>query len=68
MGFLGKTKVKAYTKLAFVMCCQIVDRKSVVHLAAVLGGDRRRSTPVDKIKTAAGLLRGGGVLHGIFNI
>ena len=29
LGFLGKTKMKAYTKLTVVMCCQIVDRKSV---------------------------------------
>ena len=29
LGFLGKIKMKAYTKLTFVMCCQIVDRKSV---------------------------------------
>ena len=28
-GFLGKNKMKAYTKLAVVMCCQIVARKSV---------------------------------------
>ena len=25
----GKSKMKAYTKLTFVMCCQIVARKSV---------------------------------------
>ena len=28
LGFLAKTKMKAYTKLTFVMCCQIVARKS----------------------------------------
>ena len=29
LHFLTKTKMKAYTKLAVVMCCQIVARKSV---------------------------------------
>ena len=29
LGFLAKTKTKAYTKLMVVMCCQIVARKSV---------------------------------------
>ena len=29
LGLLVKTKVKAYTKLTIVMCCQIVARKSV---------------------------------------
>ena len=72
MGFLGKSKMKAYTKLTVVMCCQIVDRKSV----APSSGDRRRGTPVEKVrnfeenfvieknyytasKAVAGLLRGG---------
>ena len=31
LGFLVKTKMKAYKKLTVVMCCQIVARKSVVH-------------------------------------
>ena len=47
MGFLSKNKIKAYTKLTVVMCCQIVDRKSV---AAIFGGDRRHGTSVDKIR------------------
>ena len=29
LGFLGKIKMKAYTKLTVVICCQIVARKSV---------------------------------------
>ena len=29
LGFLVKTKTKAYEKLTVVMCCQIVARKSV---------------------------------------
>ena len=28
-GFLGKTKMKADTKLTVVMCCQIFDRRSL---------------------------------------
>ena len=43
MGFLAKTKMKAYTKLTVVMCCQIVAKKSVAP-------SRRRGTPVDKIR------------------
>ena len=50
LGFLVKTKMKAYTKLTVVMCCQIVDRKSVAPSSAIFGGDRRRGTPVDKIR------------------
>ena len=29
LGFPGKTKIKAYTYLTFVVWCQIVDRKAV---------------------------------------
>ena len=48
MGFLVKTKMKAYAKLTVVMCCQIVARGSLLrHLAAISGGDRRRGTSVD---------------------
>ena len=51
LGFLAKTKMKAYTKLTVVMCCQIVARKSV---APSSGNFRRRSAPryacVDKIR------------------
>ena len=50
VGFLGKSKIKAYTKLTVVMCCQIVDKKSVGHLAAISGGNRRRGTLADKIR------------------
>ena len=49
LGFLGKTKMKAYTKLTVVVCCQIVARKSVAPPSA--GGDRCRGTPVDKIRS-----------------
>ena len=42
LGFLGKTKMKAYTKLTVVMCCQIVARKSV---APSSGDFRRRPAP-----------------------
>ena len=53
MGFLAKTKMKAYTKLTVIMCCQIIARKSeaqLAQLAAISGGERRRGTPVDKIR------------------
>ena len=50
MGILVKTKMKAYTKLTVVMCCQIVARKSVAPSSGDFGGDRRRGTPVDKIR------------------
>ena len=42
LGFLGKTKMKAYTKLTVVMCCQIVARKSVAQCS---GNFRRRTAP-----------------------
>ena len=42
MGFLVKTKIKAYKKLTAVICCQIVARKSV---ASSSGDFRRRSAP-----------------------
>ena len=42
LGFLSKNKMKAYTKLTVVMCCQIVDRKSV---APSSGDFRRRPAP-----------------------
>ena len=42
LGFLVKTKMKAYTKLTDLMCCQIVARKSV---APSSGDFRRRSAP-----------------------
>ena len=42
LGLVDKTKMKAYTKLTLVMCCQIVARKSV----AISSGDfRRRPAP-----------------------
>ena len=41
-GFLGKTKMKTYTKLTVVMCCQIVARKSV---APSSGDFLQRSAP-----------------------
>ena len=50
MGFLGKTKMKAYTKLTVLMCCQIVARKSVAPSRAIFVGDWCRGTPVDKIR------------------
>ena len=34
-GFLVDAKVKAYTKLTFVMCCQIFARRSVVPFIAI---------------------------------
>ena len=40
-GFLVKTKMKAYTKLTVVMCCQMVASKSV---APSIGNFRRRPT------------------------
>ena len=81
MSFLGKTKIKTYTKLTVVMCCQIFDRKSV----AQSSDDQRRGKPVDKIrnfddktkfyfKKLIRRFRGsawtspGGVPKGIFNI
>ena len=36
-GFLGKTKIKADTKLIVVLCCQIFDRKSVAPSSGNLG-------------------------------
>ena len=42
LGFLVKTKMKAYKKLTIVMCCQVVARKSV---APSSGDFRRRSAP-----------------------
>ena len=42
LGFLVQTKMKAYTKLTVVMCCQIVAMKSV---APSSGDFRRRSAP-----------------------
>ena len=50
MGFLEKTKIKAYTKLTVVMCCQIFYRKSVAPSSAIFGGDQRSNRPVDKIR------------------
>ena len=41
MGFLVKTKMKAYTKLNVVMCCQIVARMSVTPSSS----DFRRRPP-----------------------
>ena len=49
-GLPGQKKIKAYTKLAVVMCCQILDRKSVAQSSGDFGGDRRRGRPVDKIR------------------
>ena len=46
LGFLGKTKMKAYTKLTVVMCSQIIDRKSV----AIYSGERRSGRLVDNIR------------------
>ena len=34
LGFLAKTRLKAYTKLIFVMCCQIIARKFVAPSSA----------------------------------
>ena len=42
LGFLAKTKMKAFTKLTVVMCCQIIARKSV---APYSGDFRRRLAP-----------------------
>ena len=42
LGFLGKTKMKAYTQLTVVMCSQIVARKSV---AASSGNFRQQPAP-----------------------
>ena len=42
LGFLVKTKMKAYTKLTVVMCCQIVDRTCV---APYSGNFWRRPAP-----------------------
>ena len=52
-GLPGKTKIKAYTKLTVVMCCQIRDRRSV----APSSGDFRRRLQV----TARAGAAGGGV-------
>ena len=41
LGFLVKTKIKAYKKMTVVMCCQIVARKSV----APSSSDFRRRFP-----------------------
>ena len=46
LGFLVKTKMKAYKKLTVVMCCQIVGRKSV---APSSGDFRRQGSPQLKI-------------------
>ena len=45
MGFLVKTKMKAYAKLTVVMCCQIVARKSVAPFPAISGDFQRRPAP-----------------------
>ena len=47
---LVKIKMKAGTKLTVVICCQILARKSVRHLATIFGGDRCRGRPVGKIR------------------
>ena len=36
--------------MTVVMCCQIVARMSVAPSSGDSGGDRRRGTPVDKIR------------------
>ena len=38
MGFLGKTKMKAYTKLTVVMCSQIDDQRPFPPAAAAAAG------------------------------
>ena len=43
----GQKKMKADTKLTFVMGCQLFDRKSV---AQSIGDNRRRGSPGDKIR------------------
>ena len=84
LGFLGKTKMKAYTKLTVVMCCQIVARKSV---APSSGDFWWRPAPRNGLWTRSGILKkkllvkksihrfhgrcrtsAWGVPHGIFNI
>ena len=50
MGFLGKTKIKAYTKLTVVRRCQIVARKSVAPSNGDFQRQPGRGTPVDKIR------------------
>ena len=47
LGFLAKTEMKADTKLTFVMCRQMFDRKSVVAIFCVV---RRHGRPVEKIR------------------
>ena len=80
MGFLSKTKLKAYTKLTVVMRYQIVDRKSISPSSGNVGSDQRRGTPVDKITfklliksllykiTFKLLIQKIKQLHGFFNI
>ena len=49
-GLLGKTKVKAYTKLTVVMCCKIFDRKSLSPSSGNFRRHRHCSSPVEKIR------------------
>ena len=50
LGFLVKTKIKAYKKMTVVMRCQIVARKSVAPSSGDSGGDRRQGTSMDKMR------------------
>ena len=43
-GFLVETKVKAYTKLTVVMCCQIFTRRSVTPFITIDDFCQRPST------------------------
>ena len=51
LGFLVKTKMKAYTKLAVVMCCPICDRRS---LAPSSGNFCRRLQVTARAEAAGG--------------
>ena len=49
LGLLGKTKVKAYTNLTIVMCCQ-KSGSLLRHLVAIFIRDRLRVSSVGKIR------------------
>ena len=75
-GVFGQTKIKAYTKLTFLLSCQIFDRRS----EAPSSGNRRLWTRLGilKKKTFSRMLIrplwrprlnvGTGLIKGIFNI
>ena len=46
-----KTKMKTNTKLTFVMCCHIFDRKSVAPSSVLFGADRRHGSSLAQIRS-----------------